>query len=82
MPKVKDDGPRKFGVFQKRFGSYTIVDARFEPVTVVPVSLETAELLCEETSPVKIFDNEADAKKNVEALKAKFDKQPKTPVED
>jgi hypothetical protein len=81
MPKEKD-GPRKFGVFQKRAGSYTVGDARFEPLTAVPVSPETAQLLCEETSPVKVFDDEAAAKKNIEALQAKFDKQPKNPVQD
>ncbi|HVW07309.1 MAG TPA: hypothetical protein VHC90_01935 [Bryobacteraceae bacterium] len=79
---VQDDGPRKFGVYQKRAGSYTLGPARFEPLKVTPVSPEVAELACEDESPVKFFDAEEDAAKNVEALKAKFDKQPKNPVQE
>ncbi len=82
MASKKDDGPRKFGVFQKKAGSFTIRDARFEPLTVVPVKPEVAELACEETSPVKFFDDADAAAKNVEALKAKFAKEPKNPVQD
>lgn len=73
----KADGPIKFGVFQKKVGSYTLGDNRFEPLTAVPVSADDAALACEDNSPVKFYDTTEAAAKAIEVLKAKFDAQPK-----
>jgi len=75
--KKKDEKPAKFGVYQKKTGSYTAGEVRFTPLTVVPVFEDDFALICDETAPVKFFDDAGSADKNVGALKAQFDKEPK-----
>jgi hypothetical protein len=75
--RKEEEGPRKFGVFQKKAGSYTLADNRFTPLMAVPVSVEDAELACEEESPVKFYDTKEAADEAIGKLKAKFDSQPK-----
>lgn len=63
---------RKFGVYQQRHGSYTLGDATFTPLKAVATSAETAELACDETSPVRFFDTAEDANKEVARLQLKL----------
>ena len=46
---AKKGEPVKFGVYQKKTGSYTLGETRYAPLTAVPVSEDDAKLACDET---------------------------------
>jgi hypothetical protein len=67
----KRKGP--FGVYQLPSGSYTLGEFRFTPFRAIPCDEATKALACEDSSPVKFFDDEAAATDAAGKLKAKAD---------
>lgn len=66
-----------FGVYQKPVGSYTVDGNRFTPLAAVACDETVKDAACSETSPVKFFESEDAAGKEIERLKAVFAAQPK-----
>lgn len=66
-----------FGVYQGETGSYTVGDARFVPLTAVPVFSSIADTCDEDESPVKFYETEEKAKEAIEKLQNSFARKPK-----